>query len=213
MLENSSLFAGMDSQDIETLERHTVRKAYRKNTVIIERGDDANTLFILIEGRAKAFVADEDGREIVLSEMEPGAHIGELALLRGIPRTASVMTLEDSVFLVLTKHSFLQCLADHPQIALNLISDLIDRVQILTQSVSDLALLDVYGRIIKVITDNAEEVDGRLMTPRLTHQEIADRIGASREMVSRILKDLRNGGYLSVKNKHLIIERPLPAKW
>ena len=213
MLENSNLFAGMDPEDIETLERHTVRKAYRRNTVIMERGDEAHTLFVLIEGRAKAYVADEDGREIVLSEMEPGMHIGELAVLRDIPRTASVMTLDDSVFLVLTKQSFLQCLAEQPRIALNLISDLIDRVKILTDAVSDLALLDVYGRITKMLTDSAEQRDGRRITPRFTHQEIADRVGASREMVSKILKDLKNGGYLSAEGKRLIIERKLPARW
>jgi CRP/FNR family cyclic AMP-dependent transcriptional regulator len=203
----------MDPDDVATLERHTVRKTYRRNTVIIERGDEANTLFVLIEGRAKAYVSDEEGNEIVLSEMGPGAHIGELALLRNIPRTASVMTLEDSEFLVLTKRSFLECLTGHPKLALNLISDLIERIQLLTQSVSDLALLDVYGRIAKVIADSAEEIDGRRITPRFTHQEIADRVGASREMVSKILRDLKNGGYISSEGKRLILERKLPSKW
>jgi CRP/FNR family cyclic AMP-dependent transcriptional regulator len=213
VLQNSNLFAGMDPDDIATLERHTVQKAYRKNTVIMERGDEANTLFVLTEGRVKAYVSDEEGKEIILSEMGPGAHFGELALLRDIPRTASVMTLEDSSFLVLTKRSFVECLTDHPKLALNLIGDLIERIQILTQSVSDLALLDVYGRIAKVLAESAEEIGGRKVTPRFTHQEIADRVGASREMVSKILKDLKAGGYLTSEGKQLILERKLPPKW
>ena len=213
MLQNANLFAGMDPEDIATLERHTVRKTYRRNTVIMERGDEANTLFVLIEGRVKAYVSDDEGKEIILSEMAPGAHFGELALLRNIPRTASVMTLEDSSFLVLTKRSFLECLTAHPELALNLIGDLIERIQLLTESVSDLALLDVYGRIAKVLTDAAEEIEGRLITPRFTHQEIADRVGSSREMVSKILKDLKAGGYITIEGKHLILERRLPPKW
>jgi CRP/FNR family cyclic AMP-dependent transcriptional regulator len=213
MLIQVYLFDGLSKQELATIERHTVIKRYRKNTVIIEKDDDANALYILRQGQVKAYVADENGKEIILSQQGPGAILGELALLADIPRTASVMTLENCEFLVLTKRSFLQCVQSHPNIALNLIRALAKQVQSLTESVTDFALLDVYGRIAKILRDSAEEEDGRMITPKFTHQQIADRVGASREMVSKILKDLKLGGYLSSDGKRYVLHRALPAKW
>jgi CRP/FNR family cyclic AMP-dependent transcriptional regulator len=213
MVNQVPLFAGLSPEELETIERHAVTKRYRKNTVIIEKGDEANSLYLILEGRVKVYVADEEGKEIVLNEQGPGDHIGELALLGDTLRTASVITLEDSVFLVLTKRSFRQCLDDHPGIALNLLGYLSHRVGQLTEEVSDLALLDVYGRVAKTLIESATEQDGRLVTSRLTHQEIADRVGSSREMVSKILKDLRTGGYVTVEGKQYVINRKLPTRW
>lgn len=213
MLENVPLFEGLTPEELKTIEQHTVKKPYRKNTVLIERGDEANTLFVLTDGKVKTYIADEEGREIVLNELGPGVHLGELALLADIPRTASVMTTEDSSFLVLTKRSFMQCLSDHPSIAFNLIRSLVMRTRALTESVGDLALRDVYGRIAKVLSESMQEEDGQLITPPFTHQQIADRVGSSREMVSKILKDLKIGGYLTTVGKRFVLEKKLPAKW
>ncbi|MDJ0738822.1 MAG: Crp/Fnr family transcriptional regulator [Gammaproteobacteria bacterium] len=213
MLRDVYLFDGLSDDELAAIERHAVTKHYRKNTVIIEKGDDANALYILLDGHAKAYVANDKGKEIILSEQEPGAVLGELALLAGIPRTASVMTLTDSEFLVLSKHSFAECLKDHPNIAFNLIRSLAMQVQALTESVTDFALLDVYGRIAKVLVESSVEEDGQRITHKLTHQQIADHVGASREMVSKILKDLKAGGYLSVVEKRYVIHRKLPARW
>lgn len=213
MLMHVYLFDGLQEEELATLEKHAVVRRYRKNTVIIEKGDDANALYILREGQVKAYVADDKGKEIVLSQQGPGAVLGELALLADIPRTASVMTLEDCEFVVLKKPSFLQCLSEHPGIALNLIRALASQVQSLTESVTDFALLDVYGRIAKILRDSAEEEGGRMITPKFTHQQIADRVGASREMVSKIIKDLKLGGYLGIEEKRYVLYRNLPAKW
>jgi CRP/FNR family cyclic AMP-dependent transcriptional regulator len=213
VLDQVPLFEGLSAEELATIEAHAVRKPYRRNTVIIERGDEANTLFVLLEGRVKAYIADENGKEIVLNEPGPGAQLGELALLADIPRTASVMTVEDSVFLVLTKRSFLQCLSDHPNIAFNLIGLLVRRIQAMTESIGDLALRDVYGRVAKMLSDSASDEEGQLITPPFTHQQIADRVGSSREMVSKILKDLKTGGYLASAGKRFILQKKLPARW
>jgi len=213
MLDQVPLFAGLDTEGLATIEQHAVRKRYRKNTVIIERGDEANTLFVLVEGAVKTYVADDSGREMVLNELGPGAQLGELALLADIPRTASVITTEESAFLVLTKRSFMQCLADHPNIAFNLIRLLVQRTRELTDTVGDLALSDVYGRVSRLLTEAASNEDGRLVTRPFTHQQIADRVGSSREMVSKILKDLRVGGYLEADGKRFVLHNKLPAKW
>lgn len=213
MLERVPLFEGLSAGDLTTIEQHAVRKAYRKNTVIIERGDEANTLFLLTEGRVKTYISNDAGKEITLNELGPGTQLGELALLADIPRTASIMTLEDSVFLVLTKRSFLQCLSDHPGIAFNLIRLLVQRTSALTDAVGDLALSDVYGRIAKVLNSSASDEGGQHITQPFTHQQIADRVGASREMVSKILKDLRTGGYLETDGKRFVLQKKLPARW
>ena len=213
MLRHVYLFNGLPDEELAALEEHAVIKRYRKNTVIIDKGDEANTLYILRAGRVKAYVVDDSGKEIVLREQGPGAVLGELALLADIPRTASVMTLEDCEFVVLKKPSFIQCLSDHPRIALNLIKTLAHQVNSLTESVTDFALLDVYGRVAKILRDSAEEEGGRMITPKFTHQQIAHRVGASREMVSKILKDLKLGGYLSNEDKRYVLHRSLPAKW
>lgn len=201
MLEQVSLFSGLDARDLEAIECQAVRKRYRRNTIIIEHGDDANTLYFLVHGQVKIFVVADDGKEIVFGEKGPGSYVGELGLLAEGKRSASVQTLEDSEFLVLTKDSFNRIITAHPGIALILLRDLARRACELSDDVSAFALLDVYGRIVKLFESNAVKEDGFLVTDRLTHQDIADRVGASREMVSKILKDLRVGGYVAVEKK------------
>ncbi len=213
MLAEIPLFDGLAPEELAAIAEHAVKRAYRKNTVIMELGDEANTLYLLLEGRVKTYVADDKGKEIVLNELGPGAQLGELALVGDIPRTASVMTIEDSLFLVLTKRSFLQCLAEQPSIALNLVRLLAHRIKILTESVSDLALGDVYLRLGKFLNEVAVEENGLRMTPPYTHQELAYRVGACREMVSKILGDLRDGGYLTTEGRRLVLLKRLPAKY
>ena len=213
MLEKVPLFSALDGAAIDEIERVAVRKSYRRNTIIIEQGDDASTLFLLIEGRVKVFLVGDDGREMVFGERGPGSYVGELALLAGGKRSASVQTLEDSDFLVLTRDSFNQIVTSQPSIALSLLRDLAKRTCDLSDEMGAMALLDVYGRIRKLIQSHAVEQDGRLITERLTHQDIADRVGSSREMVSKILKDLRSGGYIEIDKKRIEVLRPLPERW
>ena len=212
VLEQVALFSGLDADELEVIERLAVRKRYLKNTIFIEQGDEANTLYLLVSGRVKIYVGD-DAKEVVLREIGPGSYVGELAILVGGTRSASVKTLDDSEFLVLTQRSFEQIITDHPQIALALLRDLARRVCEMTEDVGNLALLDVYGRIVKLLEQSAVEEQGRRITGRWTHQDIADRVGASREMVSKILKDLRVGGYLAVEQKRIVLLRPLPERW
>jgi CRP/FNR family transcriptional regulator, cyclic AMP receptor protein len=213
MLNRVPLFANLDAEALAELEHHTKRKHYQKRTVIIEKGDESSTLYVLVSGRAKVYIADDSGKEVVLRELDPGDHFGELALLGGSPRTASVMSLTDCEVLVLTGAVFKDFLAGQPEVALHLISHLARQVADLTDTASDLALLSVYGRVAKLLAEHAEEADGRLITRPLTQQGIADRVGCSREMVSRILGDLKTGGYISTEGKRFVLERKLPERW
>lgn len=213
MFEAISLFASLDAEDIASIEEHTNVKHCRRNTVVIERGDESSALYFIDSGQVRIYLSGDDGKEITLNELGPGDYFGELALIGETQRTASVMTVSDCELRTLSKTEFRQCLEQHPRIAYNLIRHLSLEVKRLSDDLADMALLDVYGRVVKILTDTAEERNGRLITPKLTQQAMADRVGCSREMVSRILKELKIGGYLSIEDKRFVINRKLPARW
>jgi CRP/FNR family cyclic AMP-dependent transcriptional regulator len=213
MLSTVPLFSGFDEALLDALELQTKRKRYQKRTVIIEKGDESSALYVLESGRAKVYVADDTGREMLIRELNPGDHFGELAMLGELPRTASVMTLTSCEVRILTGTVFKGFLIEHPQMALALIRQMAREVARLTDTASDMALLSVYERIVKTLNEQAQDEDGRRMTGPLTQQQIADRVGCSREMVSRILGDLKTGGYISVEGKRLVLERKLPERW
>lgn len=213
MLETVSLFASLDPETIADIETHTHLKRYRRNTVVIERGDESTALYVIVTGRIKIFASGDEGKEIVLNELGPGDYFGELALIGDFSRTASAMTLEDCELRMLLKADFQQYLERHPSIAYELIGHLVQEVRRLSDELTDMALLDVYGRVAKVLRESAEQEGERLITPPLTQQAIAARCGCSREMVNRVLKELKIGGYVANDGKRLILNRELPAKW
>ncbi len=212
-LESFALFSGLPETDVSALANQGVTRAFPKNAVIVTESDRSGSLYIILSGKVKVYVSDENGREIVLGVQGPGEYFGELVLDEG-PRSASVMTLEPSTFCIIPKEGFRQFLREHPDFAIHLIQNLIKRTRVLTENVKSLALLDVYGRVARLLLDLATEQDGQLVvTEKLTQQDIANRVGASREMVSRILKDLASGGYITVQGRQVTIKRALPRRW
>jgi len=188
-------------------------KRYPANTVLINEGDTADTLFIILSGRVKVYAGNESGKEVILNEHGPGEYIGEVPLDGGV-RSASVMTLEPTTCALVTGANLREFIATHPDFALHLIRNLILRLRTLTDSVKSLALDDVYSRVVGLLQKLAVPEGGHRAVPqRLTQQEIADRVGASREMVSRIFKELTVGGYLSVKGGRIVLLKNLPAAW
>ena len=149
----------------------------------------------------------------MLNHQEAGDYFGDLALIDKQPRVASVMTTEPSKFMIISREDFLKCLSKNPEIAINLIKPMTSRIRMLAKNVSSLALLDVYGRVARTLLDQSEERGDALVTEKLTQQEIADMVGASRAMVSRILKDLKEGGYISIEKKRITIHHKLPSRW
>jgi CRP/FNR family cyclic AMP-dependent transcriptional regulator len=159
------------------------------------------------------FLSDSEGREIVIDTLGPRQFFGEMAL-EGEPRSASVMTTEPCRLAVIERDDFKRFLAENPDAAYALIVTLIRRARNLTRADGSLALLDVYGRVARLLLDNAVEEEGRLVVgERLSQQEIARRVSASREMVSRIVTDLREGGYIGIEADRMVIYRPLPKRW
>ncbi|MGH9578045.1 MAG: Crp/Fnr family transcriptional regulator [Terriglobales bacterium] len=208
-----AVFDGLTADEVNALSAHACVQTFPKNAVIINEGDCSNSIFIIASGRVKVFLHNEDGKEVVLNVHGPGEYFGELVLDEG-PRSASVATLEVSRFYIITKADFRQFVSAHPDFAMKLINRLMHRVRVLTENVRNLALLDVYGRVARLLLELAIEKEGRLVVAeKLTQKDIADRVGASREMISRIFKELVSGGYVVLANKQIVISKDLPAGW
>jgi CRP/FNR family transcriptional regulator, cyclic AMP receptor protein len=189
-------------------------RAYPKNTVFITEGDSSDSVFVILSGRVKAFVSDSEGHELTLNTQGPGDYVGEMAL-DGKPRSASVVTLEPSTFSVVQRAPLRDAIRQNPDFALDMIAKVIERAREATDNVKNLALLDVYGRVARLLLSLAVEApDGKLRIPeKITQQDIAERVGASRDMVSRIFRDLTVGGYITVENRIITINKKPPARW
>ena len=203
----------LSDAELKALSERAIMRTVAKHTVIVSEGDRADSLYIVLSGRVRVYVSDDQGKEMFLSEAGKGEYFGEMALDEG-PRSASVITLEPTRFLVVPKDDFAAFLAQSPEFALHLVRKLIRRVRALTHDVKSLALMDVYGRVARMLLALAVERDGALVIEhRPTQQEMANRIGASREMISRILTELAAGGYIEVARDRLTIARTLPCGW
>jgi len=200
----------------ETLRRIAasgVIRTFPRNTVLINEGDLGDSLFVLLSGRVKVFSSNEAGREFVIDFHGPGEYVGEMTL-DGEARSASVITVEPTTCAVVNRAQFRDFILAHPDFAMHLIERLIHRVRVTTGNLKSLALSDVYGRLVRLLTALARESDGKLVVPeKLTQQDIADRVGASRDMIGKLMKDLIAGGYLAVEDRTITIVKKLPTGW
>jgi len=208
------LIAAIEDPMVRELASRGQPRNFPRNTVIINEGDRGDSVFVILAGKVKVYVSDDDGREMILNVLTQSDYVGEMSL-DGRPRSASVMTLETTMCSVVTRDALRAAIAANPDVAMALISTLIDRARIATDNVKNLALMDVYGRVARLLLSLAkEQPDGKLVVPdRMTQQDIADRVGASRDMISRIFKDLTIGGYVTVADRVITINRKPPARW
>ncbi|MBI1892131.1 MAG: cyclic nucleotide-binding domain-containing protein [Burkholderiales bacterium] len=203
----------LSAQDVEDLLVRAVVRSFPRNTVIINEGDDTDSVYFIASGAVKVFLADDDGNEVIIGTLRAGEYFGEMALEPG-SRSASVMTAEPTALAVVRIDDFRIFLREHPDFVFSLLGKLIRRSRVTNRNLKSLALLDVYGRLVQLLQDLATQVDGvSVITEPLTQQEMASRIGCSREMVSKILKDLTAGGYLEISRQRVEIKRRLPASW
>jgi CRP/FNR family transcriptional regulator, cyclic AMP receptor protein len=189
-------------------------RSYRKNTIILNEGEPGDSLFVLLQGQVKVYATDENGREITYGTIVAGDYFGEMSL-DGAARSASVMTLESCLCSLVSRAAVQQHLAEEPSFAMQLVTQVIRRARSATETARQMALLDVYGRVIHTL--ESERGPGSVHAPvqltQITHQQIASRVGASREMVSRLLKDLEKGGYVELGIKRITLMKKLPAHW
>ena len=156
----TKLFADLAPEDIQLVCHYGVTKNYPKHSILINEGDQTDNLYIILSGKVKIFISDDNGREILLNILGPGDLFGELALIDEAPRSASVMTLEASSLSLISKASFQQCIAAHPEFALKLMRSVCRHVRSLTRTVKNLAFLDVYGRVSRTLENLAVEEEG-----------------------------------------------------
>jgi CRP-like cAMP-binding protein len=211
LLRNVPIFSELTEPDIATLARVGTRRRYPKDTVVFFENEEGDFFFMILEGRIKVTILGDDGREIILSVLSAGDFFGEMALLDNEPRSATAIAIEESELLSLHRTDFQNVISDNRGIMSALIRILTARLRRANHQISTLALLDVYGRVARVMLDMAREEgkrlkDGRITFRRATHQEIANRIGTTRETVTRMLKDLERHGLIRVEGKEIVLQ-------
>lgn len=213
-LDRVDLFEGLTEIQVNALVERSRMRVFAANTIVVSEGDEGNSLFIIQNGSLKAFLTDNVGREVTLSLLDPGDYFGELALLDEAPRSASVMAVTRSEVLQIPRTAFLELIEVYPACLQLVVRNLVGRIRLLTESVRSLALVDVFGRISRVFDSLAVEQDGLLLIDRrLTQQDLANMVGASREMVNRILRDLVAGGYIEIEQQRILLCKKLPRHW
>jgi CRP/FNR family transcriptional regulator, cyclic AMP receptor protein len=200
LLRNVPLFAVLPESQLALLTTLVSRKSFPRGTTIIAAGDPTESLYVVISGRLKVMISDDEGREVILAMLGPNEFFGEMGLIDDAPRSASVVALEACELLSLSKRDFKRCLAENFEMAMTVMRGLVTRLREADQKIGSLALMDVYGRVAHLLLEMSETVDGqKVVTRKLAKQDIAKMIGASREMVSRVMKDLQSGGYIEVR--------------
>jgi CRP/FNR family cyclic AMP-dependent transcriptional regulator len=206
LLHSIPMFAGVPDAQLEPIARMAMHRKVPRNTVIVRAGDSTDSLYVIITGNAKVQVSDAEGREVILTLLGPGEFFGEMGLIDGSPRSADVVSSEVCELLVIAKADFKKGLSDNFDLCLNIMKSLVQRLRDADNKIESLALMDVYGRVAKLLLEfSVEEGGERVVRRKLTKQDIAKMIGASREMVSRVMKDLEASGYIRVEEGRIVL--------
>ena len=214
ILEKVPLFKGLGDEALARLIQATTRKHYDKDTIVVEENEMGETLYMILSGKVKVTNIGPDGKEVILSMLGPGEFFGEMSLLDREPRSANVVSQEKTEMMLLRRKEFLALLESNKEILSKLLGTLSSRLRHANAQIRSLALLDVLGRIARLLLDCAHKDGRKLRTGatvfrRPTHQEIASMVGTSRETVSRMIGDLSREGYIKISGKDIIIEEKM----
>ena len=206
VLKAVPLFSSFPDEQLRMLASVVTRKSVSRSTTVMAGGDPTDSLYIVLSGRLKVMMSDAEGKEVILSILGPGEFFGEMGLIDDAPRSASVVAIEACELLSITKRDFKKCLSDNFEMTMAVMRGLVRRLRDADRKIGSLALLDVYGRVARLLLDMAETIEGeKIVTKRLPKQDIAKMIGASREMVSRVMKDLQMGGYIEMRGSNIVL--------
>lgn len=209
-----NLFSCLGEEALAELSARSITRVFPKNTVVLSEGDDSDALYLVHKGKLKITKRNASGKEVVLAVLCAGDYFGELALIDGEPRSTDVVTKERSELSILQRHDVEPILMGNVQLTLKIMKGLTQRLRQASGKIASLALMDVYGRVAQLLHDLAKPKGDRfIIEETFTRQDIADLVGSSREMVSRIFKDLVTGGYITIDNKMIILNRTLPRSW
>jgi len=211
LLRNVPLLSVLSEEELALLARVVTRKSYTRGSQILGAGDPTDSLYILISGRIKVLMSDLDGKEVILAILEPNEFVGEMGLIDNSPRSANVVALEPCEVVCISKSDFKRCLADNFEMAMTVMRGLVKRLRDADNQIGSLALMDVFGRVARLLLETAEVVGGeKVVTKKLSKQDIARMIGASREMVSRVMKHLQEAGYIELRGDAIVIRENIP---
>lgn len=197
------LFNGLNREELQAFADVTRERSYPRGSVILFENDPGDSLFVVRSGRVKVVLIGEDGREVILGVLGVGEYFGEMALIDASPRSAHVIAMDDAALIVLRREDFRRRVESNPSVAWSLLSELSRRLRRADEKIGGLVLLDVPGRIARLLLDMADEAGANTIEKSLTHQTIAQMIGASRETVSRAMKDFQDAGWISVERRRI----------
>ena len=206
VLKAVPLFSSFPEEQLRMLTTVVSRKSVSRGTTVMASGDATDALYIVLSGRLKVMMSDAEGKEVILSIIGSGEFFGEMGLIDDAPRSASVVAIEPCELIGIAKRDFKKCLAENFEMAMGVMRGLVRRLREADRKIGSLALLDVYGRVARLLLDMSENVEGeKIVTKRLPKQDIAKMIGASRKMVSRVMKDLQMGGYIEIRGSNIVL--------
>ena len=203
---------GADEDLLAELARHGETRNWEAGSVIVAEGDIADCMYLIHEGELRALVQGEGSRAVELNTLQPGEFFGEL-MLHGERRSATVEAITRVRLTRITRENAQRLLQARPDLAFHLIQRLVDRVRVLTRTVGNLGSMDVYRRVIGLLEALAVERDGRRCVLNMSQQRLAERVGASRPMVNRLLHDMAKGGYVELQRGCIVLLRKLPPRW
>jgi len=206
LLQNIPMFAGLPTAQLEQIASVAIRRKVLRHATIVRAGDVTDSLFVIVSGSAKVLNRDAEGNEVILTILGAGECFGEMGLIDGSPRSADVVANEGCQLLAIAKGEFTRILAGNVELCLNIMKSLVLRLREANRKIESLALMDVYGRVAKLLLDLSEDEDGlRVIRRKVSKQDMAKMVGASREMVSRVMKDLEGSGYVRVEDGRIVL--------
>ena len=214
LIRRVPLFSMLTESQAISVADAVVKRRFKRGEVIVEQGKKSNALFILLNGRARVVTADSRGREVILATLQPGDHIGEMSLIDNEPHSATVRAEVQTDVLMLGRIEFARCLPENSSMAYAVMCGLVQRLRHADRKIESLALMDVYGRVARALLEFATETgDGEmLIREKISRQDIAKMVGASREMVSRVMKDLEERGFIQTQeNGSIVVKERLNA--
>ncbi len=206
LLQSIPLFAGLTESQLDHIAKMAIRRKVPRHSTIVHVGDCIDALYVIVSGGVKVLNRDADGREVILTLLGAGECFGEMGLIDGAPRSVDVVTNENCELLVIAKTDFKRALAENVDLCLNIMKSLVLRLREANRKIESLALMDVYGRVAKLLLDFSEMDHGaRVIKRKVTKQDMAKMVGASREMVSRVMKDLEASGYIRIETGRIVL--------
>lgn len=206
LIRRVPIFSLLTNDQAQGIADAVVKRRYRRGELVVEHGKKSNALFILLTGRARVLTADSRGREVILAVLESGDYVGEMSLIDNEPHSATVRAEIQTDMLILGRPEFARCLPENSSLSYAIMRGLVARLRSADRQIESLALLDVYGRVARSLLDMADTIgEVKIIRNKVSRQDLAKAVGASREMVSRVMKDLEERGMIETQENGSVI--------